>query len=318
MYEAASWLPNPHLMTIFASALRRPVKLPTTRVRWELPDGDFLDVERVEGPKHDAPLVIAVHGLEGSADAGYVRGTLRAASERGFAGIGVHLRSCSGELNRLPRFYHSGDTGDLDQVVKRLVAERPGRPLGIAGFSLGGSIVSNYFARHELPPEVRAGVVVSVPFDLAAAAAAIDGPGLMAKVYRERFLRQLKPKALAKAAKFPGLVDEKLIRSLTSLQAFDDVVTAPLHGFAGMSDYYTRCSSGPVLSSVSRPFLVLQASDDPFVPAVSLPDFANLPSVQAEVSPEGGHVGFVSGPMWSPRYWAEGRIADFMAQQLAG
>ncbi len=304
-------------MTIWATIGRRRVPLEQRRERWELPDGDFLDVERVDGATADAPLVIVVHGLEGSADSNYVRGTLRAAQALGLAGVAVNLRSCSGELNRLARFYHSGETGDLDLVVERLVAERPKRRLGIVGFSLGGSITTNYFGRRgdELAPEIRAGVVVSVPFDLAAAAAAIDAPGFM-RVYRDRFLRQLKPKALAKAARFPGLVDVARVKKLTSLVGFDDLVTAPIHGFAGAADYYSRCSSGPTLPSVRRPFLVLQAKDDPFVPKASLPEFG--PAVEAEVSDQGGHVGFVSGSLWSPSYWAETRAARFVADHLLG
>jgi len=317
MYQASKWLPNSHLMTIWATIGRPRVKLATRRERWELPDGDFLDVERVDGPVPDAPLAIVVHGLEGSADANYVRGTLRAARALGLAGVAIHLRSCSGELNRLARFYHSGETGDLDWVVQRLVAERPGRRLGVVGFSLGGSITANYFGRRgdDLVPELRAGVVVSVPFDLAAAATAIDAPGFM-RVYRERFLRQLKPKAVAKAARYPGLIDVARVQKLTSLIGFDDLVTAPIHGFAGAADYYARCSSGPTLPSVRRPFLVLQAKDDPFVPAASLPVFG--PEVQAEVSATGGHVGFMSGSLWAPTYWAETRAAAFLADHLVG
>lgn len=319
-FAAPRWLRNRHLMTVTANLARLPLRLPLRRERWELPDGDFLDVDRLDGAAPDAPLVLVCHGLEGSSRAGYVRGVMAQARARGLAAAALNFRSCSGEMNRLPRLYHSGETEDLDQAVRRLAAEVPGRPLALIGFSLGGNVVTKYLGERgdALPAAVRAAAVISVPFDLAACCVAIDGPGLPALVYRERFLRKLRPKALEKARRFPGLIDEARVRGARLLREFDDAVTGPLHGFRDAADYYARSSSGPLLSAVRRPLLIVSAQDDPFVPGVTLPVAAmrQNPLVQALLPQAGGHVGFLAGPPWALRRWAEERAARFVAEQL--
>lgn len=320
-FSPSRWLQNRHLMTITASLVRVPPRLQAYRERWELPDGDFLDVDRLDGASPDAPVVLICHGLEGSSQAGYVLGVMQQARARGLACVALNFRSCSGEPNRLPRFYHSGETSDLTYVIDRLLSERPGRSLGLVGFSLGGNVVAKYLGeRGEAAPDgVRAAAVISVPFDLAQCCAAIDGSDLASYVYRERFLRRLRPKALAKARRFPGLLDEERVRRVRSLREFDDAVTAPLHGFAGAADYYARSSSGPLLTQVRRPLLVISAEDDPFVPGSTLPLRALRENsyVTAQVSAAGGHVAFLSGPPWALRRWAEEQAAEFIAAQLA-
>jgi hypothetical protein len=319
-FRPAKWLPGPHAMTVWGALVRRPPRLRLTAERWELPDGDFVDVERLAGPRPDAPLVIACHGLEGSGRAPYILGTLHQAQRRGCAGLALHFRSCSGAPNRLPRLYHSGETGDLDWTVRRLAAERPGRPIGLVGFSLGGNVVAKYLGERgdDLPSEVRAGAVISAPLDLAACQAEIDGDGFWAARYRERFLRRLRKKALAKARQFPGLLDEERIRAARTLRAFDDAVTAPLHGFRDAADYYARSSAGPRVADVRRPLLVLNADDDPMVPGRTLPVPAlrRNPLITFELWPAGGHVGFVSGPPWRAERWAERRVAAWLAEHL--
>ena len=230
-YVPASWLPNRHLMTIWASVVRWPQVLPVTRGRWELTDGDFLDVDRLAAERADAPVVIVLHGLEGSSRAGYVRGLMARLREHGISSVAPSFRGCSGMPNRLPRSYHSGETGDLAYVVDRVLAERPVRPLALAGFSLGGNVIAKYLGERgaALPTLLRGGAIVSVPFDLRACAEALDGPGAAARLYRTRFLRRLKPKALGKALAFPGRLDPARIRAAQTLLAFDDAVTAPLH-----------------------------------------------------------------------------------------
>lgn len=303
-------------MTVFASVARPLPRPRVARERWELPDGDFLDVDRLGGPAADAPVLVVCHGLEGSSRAPYVRGLLSAARARGLAALAVNFRGCSGEPNRLPRFYHSGDTGDLAQVVARLVAERPGRPVVLSGFSLGGNVVVKYLGERgdDLPAEVRGAAVISVPFDLARSAAAIDGPGAWSWIYRERFLRRLRAKALAKARRFPDRLDAAAIRAAASFSAFDGAVTAPLHGFASARAYWAACSSGAFVAGVRRPLLALAALDDPMVPADTLPlDAASAnPCVELLVTPTGGHVGFVAGRL-RPSFWAEARAAAFLA-----
>ncbi len=319
-YRPSRWLPGPHAMTIFARLARAPSGLRPRRERWELDDGDFLDVDRHGDPA--APTLVVLHGLEASSRAPYVLRLVAAASAYGVASVAVNFRGCSGELNRLPRLYHSGDTGDLARVVSRLVAEHPRRPVGVAGFSLGGNVVAKWLGERgdDLPAEVRAGAVISAPFDLARCAAALDAGRTLGRLYRERFLRTLRAKALAKLRSCPGLpFDAATVRGARTFAELDDRVTAPLHGFSGAADYWARSSSGRYLGGVRRPLLVLSAEDDPMVPPEALPRAAarENPCITLETHASGGHVGFVTGPPWRFEFFAESRAAAFLASMLS-
>lgn len=317
-FRPARWLPGGHAPTVFASLSRPPALPAPRRERWDTPDGDFIDVDR-HGDL-TAPTVIVLHGLEGSSRRGYVLRLAAALLDRGLATAAVNFRGCSGEMNRRPRLYHSGETSDLDFAARRLAAERPGRPLGVAGFSLGGNVATKWLGERGdgLPPELRAGAVISVPFDLAGSAVAMDRGGFWPFIYRERFLRTLRAKAVEKARQFPGCLDLRAVLAARTFQAFDDVATAPLHGFAGARDYWERSSSGPFLTGVRRPLLALAAADDPIAPVA--PRFTSAaaanPAVQLELVAGGGHVGFVEGPPWAPRFWAERRTAEFLGGHL--
>jgi hypothetical protein len=316
-FVPAPLLGHPDAQTIFANLWRPRPGPPVARVRWELPDGDFLDLDRTTTLPPGAPLAVICHGLEGSSEAPYVRGLARALASRGVASALLNFRTCGGELNRLPRNYHSGDTGDLALVVDRLAAERPGRPLLLAGFSLGGNVVVKYLGERgdRLPAELRGGVAISVPFDLAACSRRIDGPGRLMWIYRQRFMRRLQRKAAAKARRFPGHFDAAAVARATTFAEFDELVTAPLHGFASRHDYYARSSSGPFLEGVRRPLLALAANDDPMVPAETLPVAlaAANPAVRLVVSAQGGHTAFVDGWPVRPGFWAERTAADELA-----
>ncbi len=318
-YSPARWLPGPHAQTIWSSLGRRPIRLASRLERLELPDGDFVDLERLDGPAKSAPVLVVCHGLEGSSRAPYVRGLIREARARGFSAVALNFRGCSGEPNRLPRFYHSGDTGDLSFLVERLRAEQPGRRVALAGFSLGGNVVAKYLAEggDALPVEVVAAAVISVPFDLARCAAAIDGRGPMSLVYRERFLRRLRAKAAAKARRFPGAADWAAVRAARTFADFDERLTAPLHGFASAADYWSRSSSGPLLGHVRRPLLSLSAADDPIAPGAfrAVEAARENPALTLLVVPAGGHVGFVAGPPWRPSFWAEAEAARWLAER---
>jgi len=326
-YAPSRWLRGAHAMTVFASVARVLPRPRARRERWELPDGDFLDVDRYVparppgAPRRDPPVLVVCHGLEGSSRAPYVRGLVAVGLARGLAALALNFRSCSGEANRLPRFYHSGETGDLAHVVERLAAERPGRPILIAGFSLGGNVVVKYVGERgdALPPEVRAAAGISVPFDLEASARAIDGPGFWNAVYRERFMRQLRRKAAEKARRFPGAFDARAAARARTFAEFDGAVTAPVHGFPSAETYWRTCSSGRFIAGVRRPLLALSAIDDPIVPAASIPvegARAN-PKVTLETTDAGGHVAFVAGSPFWPSFWAERRAVEFLAALAA-
>ncbi len=288
------------------------------RERLEMADGDFVDLDWLEG-RPEAPLVVVLHGLEGSVRSHYVVGLLREAAARGWRGVLLNFRSCSGEPNRLPRFYHSGETSDLDAVIARLVEREPALRIGAVGVSLGGNVLLKWLGEREVdaPKQVGGAAAISVPFDLAASARVLDR-GFQRAVYTKNFLRTMKRKVEAKAERFPGFVDVAAARRARTFAEYDRAVTAPLNGFADEVDYWTRASSGPYLSKIRRPTLLINAVDDPLVPAESLPDAQALPEgVIAEFVPRGGHVGFVEGPWpWRVSSWAERRAMEFLDELL--
>lgn len=320
-FQPAWWLPGRHAQTLGARALRSRIVLAYRRERIELPDGDFLDLDwplldGVDSGAH-APLVLLLHGLEGSARSGYARQAYRALADAGVEAVGMNFRSCSGELNRLPRLYHSGETGDLETIVGLLRDRFPGRPLGAVGFSLGGNVLLKYLGERGTATPLAGAVAVSVPYDLAAGADLLERG--FARLYAQYLLRKLRRKVAAKAAMLDGLVDVPAVVGSRTFWEFDDRGTARLHGFAGASDYYARSSSGPHVSGIRVPTLLIQSRDDPFLPAHALPASGALkhhPWVQSRFSDGGGHVGFVGGQPWAPVYWAEATAARFLAARL--
>ena len=282
-------------------------------------DGDFVDLDWLAAPAStDAPLLLVLHGLEGSCRSHYVRGLLGLAHAEGWRAVVLNFRSCSGEPNRLPRFYHSGDTGDLDEVVRVLAGRDPDRAIVAVGVSLGGNVLLKWLGEQDAaaPPAVTAAVGISVPFDLEQCARTLDR-GFQKWVYTASFMRTFKQKVRAKARLHGAFVDLEAVRRARTFAAYDRVVTAPLHGFADEVDYWHRASCGPYLARVRVPTLLLSAVDDPFVPAVALPDPARLPpNVVLEVTERGGHVGFVEGPPWRVTSWAERRAVEFLRSVL--
>ena len=222
--------------------------------------------------RRGAPLVLVLHGLEGSAQSHYVVGLLRLARARGWRGVVMHFRSCSGELNRRPRFYHSGETDDLAAVVDLLVARDPAIRLGAVGTSLGGNVLLKWLGewRDDVPAQVRAAVGVSVPFDLAACVRRLDR-GFHRAVYAAHFLRTMRRKVQEKARSYPGFVDVEAARRARTFAQYDRVVTAPLNGFTDEQDYWRRASCSQYLDRIRRPTLLIGALDDPIVPAEVAP-----------------------------------------------
>ncbi len=297
--------------------LFRRARLPLRRERVVTADGDFVDLDWADGPA-GAPVLLVLHGLEGSARSPYVTGLFTEGLARGWRGVALNFRSCSGEPNRLPRFYHSGDTGDLDHVVTQLARREPALRLGAVGVSLGGNVLLKWLGERgaDAPRQVVGAVGISVPFDLAACARMLDR-GFRRTLYTANFMRTLRQKVLDRARVYPGLVDTARARRARTFAEYDRVVTAPLHGFADELDYWTRSSSGPYLARLRRPALLLNARDDPFVPRGALPDPAALPpGVRAEFPSRGGHAGFVNGPPWRVGSWAERRAVEFLADLL--
>jgi len=278
-------------------------------------DGDFVDLDWLDAPASArTPLLLVLHGLEGSCRSHYVGGLLELARDEGWGGVVLNFRSCSGEPNRLPRFYHSGDTADLDEIVGRLTVQEPGCVIVAVGVSLGGNVLLKWLGESGdgVPPALAAAVGISVPFDLEQCARALDR-GFQKWVYTANFMRTFKQKVRAKAQRHGAFVDLDAVRRARTFAAYDRVVTAPLHGFADEVDYWRRASCGPYLATVRRPTLLLSALDDPFVPASALPASAALPpGVTLEVTSGGGHVGFVEGPPWRVRSWAERRAIEFL------
>lgn len=312
-FVAAAWLSSPHLQTVWASVFRPRPRVPLRHEAWDTHDGDVLDVEFL--PERDgAPGLLVLHGLEGSSRAKYVRGLLAGAHARGWNGAALNFRSCGPTPHRHARSYHSGFTEDLDLAATRL-HQRWGR-LAVAGFSLGGNATVKWLGEKGSTAPVVAGVAVSVPFDLGRAAMAIDAPGFWGWVYRERFLRSLRRKALA-AHRRHGVLDAAAVRSTRSFAAFDDVVTAKLHGFRDAEDYWRRSSSAQFVSAIRVPTLLVSSADDPIVPGDTIPRTAVAnPAVELRETAAGGHVGFVGGSLLRPRYVAEEWALAFLERHL--
>ena len=316
----AWWLPGPHLQTLWASLLRANPQPNYHRQRVELDCGDFLDLDWAQPAQNPtSPLVLILHGLEGSSRSGYVRGLVEALQGDGMQCVVMNFRGCSGEPNRLARSYHSGETGDLDQIVRWLVQHFPQRPLFTVGYSLVVNVLLKWLGERGDQAPITAAVAVSVPMLLNICADRMQQG--FSRVYLWRLVRDLKKKV---AIKYTGPLREKLdlerVKKCRDFWSFDQHVTAPLHGFAGAEDYYQRCSSRQYLGRITCPTLILHAQNDPFMTTAVLPQNDELGAgVRMDISRDGGHVGFISGQgMFGlrPRYWLDQRIKEFIATSL--
>lgn len=301
-YTAPWWLPGGNLQTIWPALYAQRVLGPHPsyrRERWDTPDGDFIDVDWLADPAPaEAPLLVLFHGLEGSSRSHYAEAFAGFARARGWAYAVPHFRGCSGELNRAPRAYHSGDHEEIAWVLQRLKAERPG-PMVVVGISLGGNALMRWAeeAGDSAGATARAVASVCSPIDLAAGGWAI-GRGFNRLVYTRMFLNTMKPKALRKLAQHPGLFDREALMAARDLYEFDNIFTAPLHGFKSTEDYWARASAKPHLHRIHIPALVVNARNDPFVPAWSLPQGHEVGAHVTLWQPaHGGHVGFPQGPL---------------------
>jgi predicted alpha/beta-fold hydrolase len=307
-HRAPWWLPGGHLQTIWPSLFSRFVvgeRPKFRRERWTTPDQDFIDVDFLVDPPDTSaaeaatrPLLILLHGLEGSSRSGYAQAFACLARDQGWSYAVPHFRGCSGELNLAPRAYHSGDYEEVEWILARMT-ERRGGPVLAVGISLGGNMLLRWAEESGAQAAKKALAVAAVcsPVDLAAGGHAI-GKGFGRFTYTRMFLGTMKPKALAKLRQHPGLFDERRLRAARDLYEFDNVFTAPLHGFRDTDDYWKRASAKPHLRDIRIPALVLNALNDPFVPGESLPRQSEVGEHVTLWQPRhGGHVGFAGGAL---------------------
>lgn len=313
-FKAAWWLRNAHLQTIYARYLGRHRRIKTRKEIFELADGDFLDLRWAGGEV--GPIVIILHGLEGSVESHYAKGMLRAASKQGWRGCLAHFRTCGEDLNRLPRAYHSGDTQDFAELVKHLKAREPNTPIVAVGYSLGANVLLKWLGESADENPLDAAIAVSVPFELNKVSENIGQ--VFSGKYEQYFLKPLKRKILTILENHDLPFDISDVIALRSLREYDDLITAPLHGFKSAQDYYEQCSSRSCLNKIAVPTLIIHSVDDPFMTHDVVPSMDEVSlSVKLEIYERGGHVGFITGwnPLW-PKYWLEHRIPNFIFDQL--
>jgi predicted alpha/beta-fold hydrolase len=313
-FEAPGWIRGCHLQTMWSPALRR-VPRPTIvrRERWPTADGDHLSVHFVDG-EEEQPLLILLHGLEGSFASNYMLSMTRRFTEHGWSVAAMEFRTCDGEINTAKRTYHSGETSDLDFVVRESVRRRPGRRIFLFSVSLGGNVTVKWLGENgdTVPGKVTAAAVISSPFDLTISGPQIDRA--LGGYYARRFLKTLIPKTLAKEEQYPGTFDVDAVRRCCTFEEFDTHATAVLHGFQNAWDYWRKVSCGQFLEGIRRPTLLVASADDPFNPGATLPwaIARNSPYIYPQFTDRGGHVGFVYDRPWATRHWAEEQAERFL------
>ncbi len=309
------WAKNPHVQTILTSVLPAP-NVALRRERLELSDGDFIDLDWADTSERPKRIVLVFHGLEGSSGSPYVRRLMKSCGEHGVSVVVHHHRSCSGENNRLARSYHSGETGDMQSTLLHLKALHPDAHIDAVGYSLGGNALAKYLGEHKEASLVDRAMIISAPLQLSACAKRLEGG--FSRIYQRHLIKQLQRKTTDKLANpklkemMPVELDE--VMELETFYDFDDQVTAPLHGFSDVHDYYAQCSGIQFLSSITTPTLIIHAADDPFMTDAVIPKPDQLSDqVSYELYSHGGHVGFISGgtPL-RPQYFLEDRIAGYL------
>lgn len=312
-FKPARGLANAHAQTLWPFLFRTRHFPPIAEERLELADGDFIDLVWSES-KVNRPLVVILHGLEGSYRSHYVPGLLNQLQQAGFRCVVMHFRGCSGEPNRMDRAYHSGDTDDLAYLVQTLKQREPQTPVFAVGISLGGNVLLKWLGQTGNSNPLAAAVAISVPFQLEISADTLNTG--IARIYQRYLLRSLVKNLTMKFAGRDCPIDLKHVSNIKTLREFDDAVTAPLHGFNSAEHYYALSSSRQYLNSIARPTLIIHAKDDPFMTPEAIPRSDELsPSTVLELSKNGGHVGFIAGSLSRPRYTLDERVRDFLSNQ---
>jgi len=319
-FKPAWWCRGAHSQTIASVLFKSKQRFVLKRKRFEIPDGDFLDLDYLHKSPTDEnknfPCVVIVHGLEGSSKAPYVQSLLKEIQNRGWSAIAINMRMCSGVPNRLKQTYHSGRTEDLDWILQELTKEYAPENLFLVGYSIGGNIVLKWLGEQGSCASLRVGkaVAVSVPYNLSRSVEMLDR-GFNREVYTRILLSSLKKKVLNKKKEFPNAICYEKVQGCKTFKAFDREVTAPLNGFQDEVDYWSKSSCKNFLKSISLPTLLIHAEDDPFFPGhlIPLEDIRRSSFLKTLFVPHGGHVGFVSGPWpWKQKRWLEGQILNFI------
>lgn len=332
-YSAPFWLPGGHLQTIYPALFATVPEVQYRRERWELPDGDFIDVDWVNADsiaqtvstefpiaeqKNDTiPIVVLFHGLEGNSKSQYAKALMAATKAKGWRGVVIHFRGCSGEPNRLPRVYYAGDTPEIETMLARVRAAAPEAKIYAVGVSLGGNALLKWLGEsgEHANQVITKAAAVSAPMDLAQSANALD-IGFNRWVYTPRFVDSMRPKALAMSKRFPGLLDEEKIKSAKTIHDIDNAVTAVLYGAKNANDYYAKNAAKPWLGKITLGTLIINAKNDPFMPAEFLPTQTEVsPTVSLEYTDEGGHVGFVTSPFPGHVEWLPKHLLEFFEAQ---
>lgn len=312
-------LSNAHLQTMLPRLLRRRLQFTPHWQRLDLPDGDFVDLAFSEEPQaaRHKPRLVVFHGLEGSLHSPYAHGLIHAAKQRGWLGVVMHFRGCSGVPNKMPRIYHSGETEDGTWFLHWLNRRFGEAPTAAVGFSLGGNMLACLMAKLNADFPLAAGVVVSAPLMLEACSYHMDKG--FSRVYQRYLLNLLKANASRKLKAWPGTlpIDLAQLKRLRRIRDFDDAITSKIHGFRDAIDYYRQCSALPLLNQITRPTLIIHAKDDPFMDHHVIPQRETLPAnIEYQLTDHGGHVGFVGGTLRRPQMWLEKRIPDWLTTYL--
>lgn len=313
-FQPPRFLRNGHVQTILPRLLHRRLGVSYRRERLELADGDFLDLDwSLTQSSAGSRLAILSHGLEANAQADYIRGTAAALNAAGWDALAWTFRGCGTETNRLPRFYHSGETGDLGAVIRHATTTRQQAQIALVGFSLGGNVTLKYLGEAAPHPAVVAAAAISVPIDLQSSARALDQRGTN-RIYLRRFLRSLIQKVESKSQTFGGRFDVTGLDAVRTFQEFDDRYTAPLHGFRDAADYWRQSSARQFLPAITIPTLLLNARDDPFLTPESFPfaEAESNPCLFFEAPDFGGHVGFLDFAVRGKPVWSERRVVEFL------
>ncbi len=316
-FKAAWWAKNPHIQTIFADLLTDRSKPLGIKQRLELDDGDFIDLvwTRQLSDDYSGPLVVLFHGLEGSIKSHYAYRLLNSLQHPNWPGVMMHFRGCSGEPNRLPRAYHSGETSDARFFLEHLKQRFPKADLYAVGYSLGGNMLLKYLGKFKENSLLKAAAAISPPLDLTACEQKLKRG--FSQVYQSHLLSRMKRNLKIKLDKMPEFAQHLLcghnINQIKNFKSFDQLVTAPLHGFKSAEDYYQKCSAMQYLKNITVPSLILHAKDDPFMTHAVIPQQEQLsPFIEYELASHGGHVGFIEGKYpWRPQFYVERRITQF-------